>query len=199
MGPPIRAPLAATLPLATADDLAPPAALPPPDPRISVGKGTRLLVFGDSMVNTGFGASLARRVEALGGSAVTDSVASSTARTWSRGERLMNLLKKSDADVVVIVLGANEVFIPFPAATEGNVRAVVDRLGGRRCLWVGPPVWKYQTGVVEVQRANSAPCAYFDTQGLVLERQPDGIHPDHAGGRAWASAVWDRHFLAADP
>ncbi len=170
----------------------------PPDPRVHIGKDTRLLVFGDSMVNTGIGAFFKRRVEKLGGNAATDSVASSSARSWNKGKRIEWLLEQSHPDVVVIVLGANEVYLPFPEATASDIRSIVQRLGDRTCVWVGPPVWKRETGVVEVQHANSGPCTYFDTQGLKLTRQPDGIHPDYEGGRAWGAAVWNALFAEKD-
>lgn len=147
------------------------------------------------MVNTGIGHGLKRRIEKLGGQGYTDSVASSTARIWNKGKRIEWLLEKSNADVVVIVLGANEVYVPFPKATAPDIHSIVQRLGGRACIWVGPPVWKNQTGVVEVQRDNSAPCSYFDTQTLKLSRQPDGIHPDYEGGHEWAAAVWNALFV----
>jgi lysophospholipase L1-like esterase len=150
------------------------------------------------MVNAGIGLFLKKRVERLGGVAMTDSIASSTARSWNKGKRIEWLIQQSKPDVVVIILGANEVFVPFPAATAPEIKAIVRRLDGRACVWVGPPVWKNQTGVVEVQRDNSGPCSYFDTQGLKLSRQPDGIHPDFEGGRAWATAVWNAYFKAKE-
>ena len=195
--PPTK-PTVEALQVATADDVTAPIEAPPPDPRIPVGKDTRLLVFGDSMVNTGIGLFLKKRVERAGGHGETDSVASSTARIWNRNKRIEWLLEKTNPDVVVVVLGANEVFIPFPQATADEIKSIVKRLGGRKCVWVGPTVWKNQTGVVEVQRDNSGPCQYFDSQTVKLTRQPDGIHPDYEGGRDWAKAVWAAHFVAKD-
>ncbi len=193
---PASKPIVEELPVAIAEDVTAPVELPPPDPRISIDKDTRLLVFGDSMVNAGIGYFLKKRVEKVGGYGETDSIASSTAPTWDKNKRIEWLIEKTNPTVVVVVLGANEVYLPFPRATANHIKSIVERLGDRQCVWVGPPVWKNQTGVVEVQRDNSGPCQYFDSQGVKLARQPDGIHPNYEGGRDWAAAVWAAHFVA---
>ncbi len=193
---PASRPTVAALPVATADDVTPALERAPADPRITIDKDTRLLVFGDSMVNAGIGYFLKKRVERVGGYGETDSVASSTAPTWDKNKRIEWLLEKTKPTVVVVILGANEVYLPFPRATANHIKSIVEKLGGRTCVWVGPPVWKKQTGVVEVQRDNVGPCQYFDSQSVTLTRQPDGIHPNYEGGRDWAAAVWAAHFVA---
>ncbi|MEO8876457.1 MAG: hypothetical protein ABI461_12785, partial [Polyangiaceae bacterium] len=47
------------------------------------------------------------------------------------------------------------------------------------------------TGIVDVIRQNCAPCVFFDSSTLKLERRADGIHPDDKGGETWANAFWD--------
>lgn len=163
---------------------------PPVTARLAIGKGTKVLVFGDSMVDAGFAQRLQKLVEARGGSLVHDAWTSSTTSGWSKGERLDNLLALHKPDVVIVALGANEVFLPAPEAVAPRVRAIVQKLGQRACLWVSPPLWKGETGIVGVEKANSAPCGFFDSGGVTVQRAKDGIHPTPKGGSDWADAVF---------
>lgn len=169
-----------------------PAPTPPkPTAHLTIGKGTKVLVFGDSMVDAGFAQRLQKLVEARGGSLVHDSWTSSTTTGWSKGERLDNLLALHKPDVVIVALGANEVFLPAPEAVAPRVRTIVQKLGPRACLWVSPPLWKGETGIVGVEKANSAPCGFFDSGGVSVQRAKDGIHPTPKGGSDWADAVFE--------
>lgn len=162
---------------------------PPPKPGIVVGKGTRVFLFGDSMVNAGLGQRLEKLVKDRGGIYAENHWSSSTTKTWSESERLPNLLFKHKPDVVFIALGSNEVYYVDKHAEE-HIRAIVKKLGERPCVWVGPPVWKKQTGIVDAERQSSPPCAFFDSQTVEMDRQADGIHPSLKGGATWADAVW---------
>ena len=74
-------------------------------------------------------------------------------------------------------------------------RAIVARVGARPCVWIGPPPWLPEKGILGVVKDNAAPCRFFESSPLTLERQPDGIHPTARGGKAWADAVWQATFL----
>lgn len=168
------------------------APLPPPTitTKLAITKGTKVLVFGDSMVDAGFAQRLQKLVEARGGSLVHDSWTSSSTTSWSKGERLDNLLAVHRPDVVIVALGANEVFLPAPEAVAPRVRSIVQKLAPRPCVWVSPPLWKGETGIVSVERANSSPCGFYDSGAVKVERAKDGIHPTPKGGSDWAEAVF---------
>jgi hypothetical protein len=84
---------------------------PPP---IAIRKGTRVLMFGDSMVTSGLGIYLKERVVALGGTFVPVSKGSSTTLSWREGPELQELITRTRPDVVIIALAANELFVPNP-------------------------------------------------------------------------------------
>ncbi len=115
---------------------------------------------------------------------------SSTTSSWSKGDRLDNLLAVHRPDVVIVALGANEVFLPAPEAVAPRVRSIVQKFAARPCVWVSPPLWKGETGIVAVERANSAPCGFYDSGAVKVERAKDGIHPTPKGGNDWADAVF---------
>jgi lysophospholipase L1-like esterase len=166
----------------------------PTVPPIPVGKGTRVLIFGDSMVTSGLGTSLQARVVARGGKFFSVSKGSSTSRTWNESHELEELLVLTHPDVVIVVLGSNELFVPNPRARIHDIQGVVRRIGARRCLWIGPSPWRPEKGIVGVVRESASPCRFFDSTPVDIVKGADGIHPTIQGGRAWADAVWQGSF-----
>lgn len=112
---------------------------------------------------------------------------------------LEDMLARFDPDLVIMNLGMNNVSWPHPEVLMGRVPSIVTKLtaNGRACVWIGPPSWKEDRGVlVPLLAKEVAPCAFFDSRDLELERQTDDIHPTDLGGEVWGEAVW--HFLEND-
>jgi lysophospholipase L1-like esterase len=149
-----------------------------------------VLVLGDSMADAGFSQRMAAKVKARGGTLESDAWTSASTTTWARGDRLDKLLARVKPTHVFVVLGANEVFIPNPDVLAPNVRTIVGKVAAQPCVWVTPPLWKGETGIVAVEKAHAAPCRFFDSSTLAIARRKDGIHPTDAGGADWADAVW---------
>jgi lysophospholipase L1-like esterase len=166
----------------------------PEKARFTITKGTRVLIFGDSMVTSGLGVYLKERVVARGGKFFSISKGSSTTATWSDGRELQDLITRLHPDVVLVVLASNELFVPNPQARRYAVRAIVERVGSRPCLWIGPAPWLPEKGIIGVVREAAAPCRFYDSSPLALERQADHIHPTLLGGKVWADAVWHDAF-----
>jgi hypothetical protein len=175
-----------------------PETAPTPEPvarnPIAIRKGTRVLMFGDSMVTSGLGVYLEERVVAQGGKFFHISKPSSTTLTWTEGRALQDLVLRTRPDVVIVVLASNELFVPNPHARIQDVRTIVQRIGARPCLWIGPAPWRPEKGIIGVVRESSGPCRFFDSSTLTLERGPDHIHPTLFGGKTWANAVWQDAF-----
>ena len=110
--------------------------------------------------------------------------------SFDKSTKLRELLTKNNPDIVILTLGTNDVFVPYPQALAPNVQNIVKRIGSRECYWIGPPLWKPDTGIVAVIRDNAAPCKFFDSSPLKLERTHDGIHPTNQGGAEWADHFW---------
>lgn len=155
-------------------------------------QGTRVLHVGDSFVSSGLSQALDSHFRSVGANYSVHSRASSTTNMWAYDKALSRLFAKR-ADLVLVTLGANEVFIPRPETRASAVRAIVKKIGPRPCVWIAPPPWKGQSGILDVIRDNVAPCLYFDSEaevGSTIERRKDGIHPSTEGGRIWAEALW---------
>jgi lysophospholipase L1-like esterase len=102
-------------------------------------------------------------------------------------------LTRFDPDLVIINLGMNNVSWTRPEVLMSHVPSIVRRLtaNGRACVWIGPPSWKEDRGVlVPLLEKTVSPCLFFDSRDLELERQTDDIHPTDVGGEVWGEAVW---------
>jgi len=164
-----------------------PAAQNPAPPKV-------VLHLGDSMVDpyNGLAKALGPKFEALGARYYDDSEQSVGIAVYDREKRIDLLIARRAPDLVLITLGANDVSVPFPAALAKHVQSIVRRAAasGRACYWLLPPPWKKDTGVLDVIRANAAPCKVFDASNLKIARRADGIHPNAAGGAKWAEAFF---------
>ncbi|WP_437321028.1 SGNH/GDSL hydrolase family protein [Sorangium sp. So ce385] len=175
-------------PAALAAAVAPPPAAPP---EFSVPPNTAVLHIGDSFALAGFAQALRPRMEAHRVRYAVKAETSSYTVTWA--SRMELLVANYQPDLVIISLGANEVENVNPPAHAGAVRRIVKAIGGRPCVWVSPPLWRKDTGIIDVIRTNSAPCRFFDSDALVpgpLPRKKDKIHPNEVGGARWADAFW---------
>jgi lysophospholipase L1-like esterase len=154
-------------------------------------KGTLVLHIGDSFAGA-LGVPLAKRFKAAGLRNVVEFKTSSYIPTWAFGPELTKYVSNYNPDLVLITLGANEIEIPDPPQRVGAIKRLVATVGGRPCVWISPPLWKKDTGLMAVIRANAAPCHYLDSDTIVhdLQRGPDKIHPSTAGREAWADAVF---------
>ncbi|MDC0744232.1 SGNH/GDSL hydrolase family protein [Polyangium mundeleinium] len=187
---PAAAPTAApaSTPAGTAGEV-PPEAAPPIEPRSVV------LHIGDSFLMAGFSQALRPKMKAVGALYEVRSEQASYTTSWHL--KLAKLVGDYHPDLVIINLGANEVTLTDPAARADAVERLVKIVGDRPCVWVSPPLWRKDTGIIEIFRKHTSPCRFFDSDAYAgpISRQPDGIHPDAAGGTTWADAFF-RWLLA---
>jgi acyl-CoA thioesterase-1 len=151
-----------------------------------------VLHTGDSTVggSHGLARALRARFEAEGSRYVSDTVNRASLLSRDVVGHIGASVDKHHPDLVLINLGTNEVFVPVPEALVPRIRAIVRRIGHRDCVWIGPPTWRGDKGLVDVLRDNTAPCRFFDSSNLPLERVRDGIHPTDKGGEQWAATFW---------
>lgn len=164
----------------------PPAATAQPAPKV-------VLHLGDSMVG-GYGGvtkALEAKFKGVGAQFVRDWQVSVSVATFDHEKKLQELLAKYHPDLVILTLGANDVFVPFPSSLAANVQSIARKASaGRTCYWMAPPVWKKDTGIVDVIKKNAAPCKVFDASNMKIARGGDGIHPTDGGGATWADGFW---------
>jgi hypothetical protein len=170
---------------------APPAAPAAPPAPLPIPKGTAVLHIGDSFALAGFVKALKPRMQALGVRYEVRAETSSFTTTWA--SKMSLLVSNTQPDLVIINLGANEISNTDPPAHAGAVRRIIQAIGNRPCVWITPPLWRKDTGIIKVIREHSAPCRFFDSDAIVkatIPRQSDHIHPTDEGGAIWAEAFW---------
>ncbi len=180
---------------ASSPDAPPPVAEPTREEPVKIDTrelvGTRVVHVGDSFVQAGLAQALRVRLRELGARYSVLSRTSAYTTTFVHDDELGALLSPKP-DLVLVTLGANEFESPAPSAHAPAIRALVKRIGASPCVWVAPVSWKKDTGILDVVRANVAPCVYFDSDALVgdVPRQRDHIHPSAEGGARWADALF---------
>ena len=85
---------------------------------------------------------LAPRFEGIGARYVQDAVTSASIVSFDKSDHFSKMLAQYNPDLVILTLGANDVFLPSPGRLAKNVQSIVKKIDGRRCFWMGPPLWK---------------------------------------------------------
>ncbi|MCC6897612.1 MAG: hypothetical protein IT377_01490 [Polyangiaceae bacterium] len=156
---------------------------------VPAAQALRVLHVGDSMAPL-VGNYLRPIFEASGRSYFIETVVSSSTLEWAGKGLLREAMYKYDPELILISLGSNELFDPKPARRGAAVEQMVTETRGRPCMWIGPPLWKQDSGFVEVLKTHLGHCQFFDSSRLELPRMADGRHPSWTGGWRWADAVW---------
>ena len=121
--------------------------------------------------------------------AVTD--ASGGLRTFAKSGKLAELVRWKKPDVVLLTLGINNLTAARPNEYDVDVKSIVAQVGDRPCWWIGPlSIERPETGLISMLARTTAPCAWASSYDLVIERQPDHIHPTQRGASTWADATW---------
>jgi hypothetical protein len=166
-----------------------------PTPPSSAGRGW-VLHIGDSFVHASFWQNLRPLFKGVGDEYVVEATTATYTTTWATDAKLDRLLWRRPA-LVLVTLGANEVDMPVPDEHARAVEAIAKKIAaaGASCVWITPPMWKAETGILQVIHDHCAPCLFFDSDAVLggltpEERQRDRIHPNDRGGRRWAQAFW---------
>ena len=169
---------------------------PPSLPVLPDQPGGSVVHVGDSFVKAYFSQRLKPRFRAAGARYIAEAGKSTYTTTWANDPKLDAWLA-SRPSLVVVTLGANEVLMPEPNLHAGAVRQIARKIhnAGAACVWVAPPLWRQDTGFMQVIHDHCAPCLFFDSDAVLGglgpdEREGDRIHPNARGGARWAAAFW---------
>jgi hypothetical protein len=160
-------------------------------------RGGWVLHIGDSFVHASLWQNLRPRFRSRGTEYVVEATTATYTTTWASSGALRKWLARRPS-LVLVTLGANEADISAPEEHAYAVEAVSRKIAeaNAACVWIAPPMWKRDTGILDVIHRNCAPCLFFDSDAVLGglsagERQSDGIHPNKRGGERWARAFWD--------
>ena len=122
---------------------------------------------------------------------------SSSTKIWAEHiDTLAHFINQFKPTYVVIVLGANELFIRDIIPTrDPYVKKILACLGDLPYVWVGPPNWKEDTGINTLIENNVGSERFFLSKNLKLRRTSDGAHLVRSAADEWMDkiALWLNH------
>lgn len=143
------------------------------------------------MVGGGLARAIRPKWEGEGAKYIRDVWESGSLRDFARSDRIPTLIKTHHPDLILLTLGANDVYEKDPEILAPFIEKIAKMTNGIDCWWIGPPFWKKEyERMVDTFRKHVAPCQFFDSSGIEMDRKSDGIHPNEKGGETWADAVW---------
>ena len=156
-----------------------------------------VLHVGDSFVDASFQQNLRPHFRDSGSRYISQSQVATYTTTWAYDPAFDAWLARKPA-LVIVTLGANEADIPVPEQHAKPIAAIARKIAaaGAACVWTTPPLWRQDTGIVQVIHDHAAPCLFFESDAVMgsplslAERNPDRIHPNPKGGARWAGAFW---------
>lgn len=149
----------------------------------------RILLIGDSMLE-GLRMRLIDYCEYNGHD--LDVVIWYSAQTYWYGkyDTLSYFINKHDPSYVILVLGANELFVrDIKTKRQKYVDHILKQIGQHRFVWVGPPNWADDTGINEMIVENVGKRRYFPSKDLSYKRASDGAHPTMESARMWMDSI----------
>ncbi len=148
-----------------------------------------ILFFGDSMLE-GLSPRLAAYCEENGHKLYTVIWYSSTTQVWGDCDTLSVFINQYKPDYVVACLGANELFVrDIKAKRAKPLQHILDQIGNRPLLWIGPPNWKDDTGINDLLSEQLDEGVFFLSNGMTFSRKSDGAHPTAASAALWMDSV----------
>ncbi len=122
---------------------------------------------------------------------------SATTKYYGESDTLEYFIKKFHPTYVILVLGANELFVPHIKERRAKyVKHILSQIDTLPYVWVGPPNWKKDSGINDlilsfVGRDHFFP-SYKFTMSPDFTRFKDGAHPTYESAYRWMDsvAVW---------
>ena len=117
---------------------------------------------------------------------------SSSSLWYGTCDTLKHFIDKYGPTYVIVSLGANELFIKdIKTNRDTMVQHIINQIGDRKYLWVGPPNWKDDTGINELIVEKAGKDHYYESKKLVMKRKKDGAHPVKESAFMWADSIAD--------
>ncbi|NLL28267.1 MAG: hypothetical protein GX259_05685 [Bacteroidales bacterium] len=115
---------------------------------------------------------------------------SSSTLWYGQCDTLKHFIKKHNPSYVLLVLGANELFIrDIKTERAEYVRHIIAQMDTLPFLWIGPPNWKDDTGINDLILHYTGSKRYFPSKDLSYERTKDGAHPKKASAFKWMDSI----------
>lgn len=148
----------------------------------------KIFIFGDSMTHN-LAMSLARYGSKNGYKINSVTWESSSILSWANSDKIGKYIEEFNPDFIIVSLGSNELELKNFEARAKSVKKIIEKIGERPYLWVGPPLWKTDRGLYKMIGDNVNSKNLFRIDSLDIERGPDHIHPTRKGADQWADSL----------
>lgn len=121
---------------------------------------------------------------------------SSSTLWYGQYDTLSYFIKKLKPTYIMIVLGANELFVSNIFEKRNKyVKRILQQIDTIPFVWIGPPNWKEDTGINDMILANVGEERYFESKKLTYKRAKDGAHPVRSSSDMWMDSIasWVMH------
>ncbi len=115
---------------------------------------------------------------------------SSQTEWYGKYDTLKYFIRKFKPTYVMLVIGANELFVPnIQAKRDKFVKRILKQIDTIKYVWIGPPNWKDDTGINDMIIRNVGEKRYYPSKNLTYKRFKDGAHPTHESASMWMDSV----------
>jgi|GEM_PF-1389096 len=118
-------------------------------------------------------------------------IQSTNIQTYAQSDTLEKMIKQFDPTLVIIVLGSNELTIPDVESRRPYVEKILEVVGKRKVVWVGPPNWRKDTGMNDFLAEIMDKDRFFRSADLKFQRKTDGIHPTYQASIMWSDSIFN--------
>lgn len=159
--------------------------------------GGKILLIGDSMAE---GLASPLKQLAAGDGVILHAVYHRGTRIdqWASDPLLPAILAEFQPDLVLVVLGTNDEYLPASAVPKQlqDAEALIAKMGAP-VAWVGVPTLPARgsipaggsNGITPGIEALDVPV--FPSSALQIQRAADQLHPTAAGAVGWATTIWE--------
>ncbi len=115
---------------------------------------------------------------------------SSSTLWYGNCDTIRYFVEKYNPTYVVLVIGSMELFIRnIKENRKQFVQNILEQLGGRKYIWVGPPNWTDDTGINDLLSSSVDDGTFFLSKNLNFERSTDGVHPTSSSASRWMDSI----------
>jgi hypothetical protein len=115
---------------------------------------------------------------------------SATIDQFAKVDTLSYYLQSFKPDLVLLILGTNQLKILDTVALKENIKAIEKRVEPYKWLWIGPLKRVPDLGLNEILESNIPAFHFFYSAGLNLAKKAGGdAHPSEIGAYQWGDTV----------
>lgn len=108
---------------------------------------------------------------------------------WGKSDTLRAFIERYQPTYVLIGLGSNELLVPAIEKRKPYIERLLQQVGDLPVVWIGPPAWQEDMGIIAFMRRRMGPGRYFSSERLTMKRLEDGAHPLPTEAYRWADTL----------